>query len=88
MKKTEYRIDKNQSNIDVVNNDSNERNSSVVPGHINNTLITGDVAIETVENPVIETFLPIKPINEWIKEIFIQNLTAINSLNFNERNYN
>ena len=30
----------------------------------------------------------IKPINESIKVIFIQNISAINLLNFNERNYN
>ena len=30
----------------------------------------------------------IKPINESIKVIFIQNMSAINLLNFNERNYN
>ena len=51
----------------------------------NNTSIVSDTEIQTVENPVPETN---KSINETIKDIFMQSITSINPMNFNERNYN
>ena len=41
--------------------------------------------MQTVKNPVPETNISI---NETIKDIFMQNIISINSMNFNERNYN
>ena len=82
---TEYRIDRNQSNSNV-NNDSTEENSNVRSEHltINNTLIASDTEIQTVENPKPEANTSI---SETIKDIFMQNIKSINSMNFNERNY-
>ena len=82
---TECRIDKNQ-NSNVVNNGSTEENPHLKSEHLtNNTSIVSDTEIQTVENPVPENN---KSINETIKDIFMQNITSINPMNFNERNYN
>ena len=83
---TEYRIDENQ-NSNVVNNDTNEENSHLKSEHLtkNNTLIVSDTEVQTAENPVLEANTSI---NETIKDIFMQNITSINSMNFNEQNYN
>ena len=82
---TECRIDRNQSNSNV-NNDSAEEKSNVKSEHltINNTLIASDTEIQTVENPVSEANISI---SETIKDIFMQNIKSVNSMNFNERNY-
>ena len=84
---TEYRIDKNQNNSNNFNGDSTEENSNGKSEHlsINNTLIISDTEIQSLENPVPEAN---KSINETIKDIFMQNITSINSMKFNERNYN
>ena len=44
-----------------------------------------DTEVQTAENPVLEASTSI---NGTIKDIFMQNITSINSMNFNERNYN
>ena len=84
---TEYRIDKNQNNSNAVNNDTTEENSHLKSEHlaINNKSIVSDTEVQTVENPVPEANTSI---NETIKDIFMQNITSINSMNFNDRNYN
>ena len=84
---TEYRIDKNQNNSNVVNNDTTEENFHLKFEHltINNTSIVSDTEVQTAENPVLEANTSI---NETIKDIIIQNITSINSMNLNERNYN
>ena len=84
---TEYRIDKNQNNSNAVNNDTTEENSHLKSEHlaINNKSIVSDTEVQTVENPVPEANTSI---NETIKDIFMQNITSINSMNFNEQNYN
>ena len=84
---TEYRIDKNQDNSNIVNNDTTEENSHLKSQHltINNTSIVSDTEVQTAENPVLEANTSI---NETIKDIIIQNITSINSMNLNERNYN
>ena len=84
---TEYRIDKNQNNSNVVNNDTTEENFHLKFQHltINNTSIVSDTEVQTAENPVLEANTSI---NETIKDIFMQNITSINSMNFNEQNYN
>ena len=71
----------------VVNNDNTEENFNVKSEHLatNNTLIVSDTGIQTVENPVSET---ITSINETMKDIFMQNITSINSMNFSKQNYN
>lgn len=53
---TEHRIDKKQSNTDTVNNNSDKENCLVIPEHViaNNILITDDIVIETVENPLTD----------------------------------
>ena len=83
---TEYRIDKNHNNNNVVSNDSTVVNFNVISEHLttNNTLIVSYTETITVENPVPET---ITSINDAIKVIFIQNVTSRNSMNFNKRNY-
>ena len=87
---TEYRIDKNHNNNNVVSNDSTVVNCNVISEHLttNNRPIISDTVEElwkrTVENPVPET---IRSINDAIKDIFIQNVTSRNSMNFNKRNY-
>ena len=83
---TEHTIDENQNNSNVVNNDNTEENFNVKSEHltINNTLIVTDTEIQSVENPVLEANTLIK---ETIKEIFMHNITSINSMNFNERKY-
>ena len=84
---TEYRIDENQNNSNVVNNDTTEENFHLKFQHltINNTSIVSDTEVQTAENPVLEANTSI---NETIKDIFMQNITSINSMNFNEQNYN
>ena len=84
---TEYRIDKNQNNSNAVNNDTTEENSHLKSEHlaINNKSIVSDTKVQTVENPVPEANTSI---NETIKDIFMQNIISINSMNFNDRNYN
>ena len=84
---TEYRIDKNQNNSSIVNRDTTEENSHLKSEHltINNTSIVSDTEVQTAENPVLEANTSI---NETIKDIFMQNITSINSMNFNDRNYN
>ena len=52
---------------------------------INNKSIVSDTEVQTVENPVLEANTSI---NETIKGIFMQNITSINSMNFDDRNYN
>ena len=83
---TEYRIDKNHNNNNVVSNDSTVVNCNVISERLttNNTSIISDTETRTVENPVPET---ITSINDAIKDIFIQNVTSRNSKNFNKRNY-
>ena len=83
---TEYRIDKNHNNNNVVSNGSTVVNFNVISEHLttNNTSIVSDAETITVENPVPET---ITSINDAIKDIFIQNVTSRNSMNFNKRNY-
>ena len=84
---TEYWTDKNQSNSNNVNSDSTEENPNGKSENlsINNTLIISDTEIQSLENPVPEAN---KSINETIKDIFMQNITSINSINSNEWNYN
>ena len=84
---TEYRIDKNQNNSNVVNNDTTEENFHLKFQHltINNTSIVSDTEVQTAKTPVPEANTSI---NETIKDIFMQNITSINSMNFNDRNYN
>ena len=83
---TEYRIDENQ-NTNVVSNDTNEENSHLKSEHLtkNNTLAVSNTEVRTAENPVLEANTSI---NETIKDIFMQNITSINLMNFNEQNYN
>ena len=68
-------------------NDSTEENSHVKSEHfsINNKLIVSDTEIQTVENPVPEANTSV---NETVEDMFMQDITSINSINFNERNYN
>ena len=75
---TEYRIDKNQNNSSIVNRDTTEENSHLKSEHltINNTSIVSDTEVQTAENPVLEANTSK---NETIKDIFMQNITSINS---------
>ena len=75
---TEYRIEKNQNNSSIVNSDTNEENSHLKSEHltINNTSIVSDTEVKTAENPVLEANTSK---NETIKDIFMQNITSINS---------
>ena len=84
---TEYWIDKNQSNSNNVNSDSTEENPNGKSENlsINNTLIISDTEIQSLKNPVPEANTSI---NETINDIFMQNITSINSINSNEWNYN
>ena len=84
---TEYWTDKNQSNSNNVNSDSTEENPNGKSENLskNNTLIISDTEIQSLENPVPEANTSI---NETIKDIFMQNITSINSINSNEWNYN
>ena len=75
---TEYRIDKNQNNSSIVHRDTTEENSHLKSEHltINNTSIVSDTEVQTAENPVLEANTSK---NETIKDIFMQNITSINS---------
>ena len=75
---TEYRIEKNQNNSSIVNSDTTEENSHLKSEHltINNTSIVSDTEVKTAENPVLEANTSK---NETIKDIFMQNITSINS---------
>ena len=75
---TEYRIEKNQNNSSIVNSDTTEENSHLKSEHltINNTSIVSDTEVQTAENPVLEANTSK---NETIKDIFMQNITSINS---------
>ena len=77
----EYRIDTNQNNSNVVNKDTTEEDSHLKSEHltINNTLIVSDTEVQTAKNPMLEANTSI---NETIRDIFVQNLTSINSMNF------
>ena len=76
-----------KTNSKVVNNDSTQENSNVKSEHlsINNTLIVSGTEKQTVENLVPQANTSI---NETVKDIFMQNIKAVTSMNFNERNYN
>ena len=52
----QYRIDKNQNNSNVVNNDTTEENSHLKSEHltINNKSIVSDTEVQAVENSVPE----------------------------------
>ena len=78
---TEYRIDTNQNNSNAVNKDTTEEDSHLKSEHltINNTLIVSDTEVQTAENPMLGANTSI---NETIRDIFMQNLTSINSMNF------
>ena len=78
---TEYRIDKNHNNNNVVSNDSTVVNFNVISEHLTTN---SDTETINVENLVPET---ITSINDAIKDIFIQNVTSRNSMNFNKGNY-
>ena len=75
---TEYRIEKNQNNSSIVNSDTTEENSHLKSEHltINNTSIVSDTEVKTAKNPVLEANTSK---NETIKDIFMQNITSINS---------
>lgn len=65
---TEHRIDKKQSNTDTVNNNSDKENCLVIPEHVitNNILITDDIVIETVENPLTDWESVENNVTKWI----------------------
>ena len=53
---TEYRIDNNQNNSNIVNNDTTEENSHLKSEQLttNNTSIVSDTEVKTAENLVLE----------------------------------